>query len=82
MEAKCPRVEIQNIDKLGLSIKKGSMKVSFEVTSLSQDILRLIYLQASARPLNIIIESPQTELDLRITQVNILTGEVVKDEQN
>jgi len=80
MGANYPRIEIQNIDKLGLSFKKGTAKISFEVTSPGPDLLKLIYLQATAQPLNVIIESPQSELDLKITQINVKTGEVVKDE--
>lgn len=80
MAAKCPRIEIQNIDKLGLSIKKGAAKISFEVPFPGPDLLRLVYLQATARPLNVIIESPQSELDLVISQVNVVTGETVENE--
>lgn len=80
MERKCPRLEIQNIDKLGLSLKKGAAKISFEVPFPGPDLLKLVYLQATARPLNVIIESPQSELDLRIEQININTGEVVDNE--
>ena len=75
---KCPRVEIPNIDKLGISIKKGAVHISFEVIAAGPDLLKLIYLQANARPLNVIIESPQAEFDLKITEVNVNTG-VIKE---
>ena len=75
-EAKFPRVEIPNIDKLGISIKKGAVKISFEVIAPGPDLLKLIYLSGTARPLNVVIESPQAEFDLKITEVNIETGEV------
>ena len=72
-----PRVELQNIDKLGLSFKKGVAKVSFEVTAPGPDILKLVYLQATGQALNVVIESPQAVMDLQIKEVNIKTGEVV-----
>ena len=72
-----PRVEIPNIDKLSLSFKKGVARISFEVTAPGHEILKLIYLQATAQPLNAIIESPQAEMDLKITPVNLKTGEVI-----
>lgn len=76
MATNYPRVEIQNIDKLSVSFKKGAVKISFEATNPGPEILRLIYLQATAQPLNAIIESPQAEMDLKITPVNLKTGEV------
>ncbi|MDP2729150.1 MAG: hypothetical protein Q8O55_01550 [Dehalococcoidales bacterium] len=73
---KFPRVEIPNIDNLGISFKKGAAKISFEVTAPGHDLLKLIYFQATARPLNVVFESPQAEMDLQITEVNLKTGEV------
>ncbi len=72
-----PRVEIPNIDKLALSFKKGSVKISFEVPMPGPEILKLIYLSGTAQPLNAVIESPQSEMDLKITPVNLKTGEVM-----
>lgn len=74
-----PRVELPNVDKLGISIKKGAARISFEVAAPGPDLLKLIWLQATARPLNVIIESPQAEMDLKIVEVNIKTGEVVNN---
>ena len=71
-----PRVEIPNIDKLSISIKKGAAKISFEVTTPGPELLRLIYLQATSQPLNAVIESPQAEFDLKISTVSVKTGEV------
>lgn len=73
----CPRVEMQNIDKLSISFKKGVAKVSFEVPTPGHEILKLIYLQGTANLLNAVIESPQAEFDLQITPINIKTGEVM-----
>lgn len=75
-ETSFPRIAIENIDKLSLSLKKGVVKISFEVMSPNPDILKLIYLQSMAQPLNIIIESPQSVMDLRIQEINTETGEV------
>ena len=72
-----PKVEMQNIDKLSISFKKGVAKVSFEVPTPGTEILKLVYLQGTANVLNAVIESPQAEFDLKITPVNIKTGEVV-----
>jgi len=80
MEGKYPRVEIQNINKLSVSFKAGTAKISFEVIHAGPDLLKLIYMQATACPMNVIIESPQAEMDLVISQVNVKTG-VVKDEE-
>jgi hypothetical protein len=80
MEGKFPRVEVQNIDKLSVNFKAGSAKISFEVMHAGPDLLKLIYMQATACPMNVIIESPQAEMDLVIQQVNVKTG-VVKDEE-
>ena len=74
--ANYPRVEIPNIDKLGISIKKGAVRISFEVVAAGPDLLKLIYLQSTARPLNMILESPQAEFDLKIMEVNVKNGEV------
>lgn len=73
----CPRVEMPNIDKLSISFKKGVAKISFEVPTPGPELLKLIYLQGTANLLNAVIESPQAELDLRITTVKVSTGEVV-----
>ena len=72
-----PRVEIPNIDKLGMSFKNGAVKISFEVPMPGPEILKLIYLSGTAQPLNVIFESPQAEMDLTITPINLKTGEVM-----
>lgn len=71
-----PRIEMEVIDNMSISFKKGVAKVSFEVPRPGPEILRLIYLQATAQPLKAVIESPQAELDLKITPVNLKTGEI------
>ncbi len=73
--ANYPRVEIPNIDNLAISIKKGAVRISFEVSAPGIELLKLIHLQLTAHPLRAIIESPQAEMDLKITQVNLKTGE-------
>ena len=75
--AKYPRVEIPKIEKLGISFKQGVAKISFEVPMPGPELLKLIYMQATAQPLTAVIESPQAEMDLIIKSVNIKTGEVV-----
>jgi len=82
MEGKYPKVEMQNIDKLSVSFKKGSAKISFEVLHAGPDLLKLVYMQATARPMNAIIESPQSVMDLRIEQINVETGEVVDEKKD
>jgi len=79
-KAKYPRVEIPNIEKLGISSKKGSVKISFEVLYPGPEILKLIYMQGMAAPMNVIIESPQSQFDLVMTQVDVGTGEVKQRE--
>ena len=75
--AKCPRVEIQQIEKLGISFKSGVARISFEVPLPGPELLKLIYMQATAVPMSAVIESPQAELDLVLSTVNVKTGEVV-----
>lgn len=72
-----PRVEMQNIDKLSISFKKGVARISFEVLP-SHDMLKLVYLQGTANLLNAVIESPQAEMDLKITPINLKSGEVIE----
>ena len=74
--ANYPRVEMQNIDKLSISFKKGVARISFEVLP-SHDMLKLIYLQGTTSSLNAVIESPQAEMDLQITPINLKSGEVM-----
>ena len=76
--ANYPRVELPNIDKLAVSIKKWAVKISFEVLAPGPEILRLIYLSGTAAPLNAVIESPQAEMDLQLTEVNVKTSELVR----
>jgi len=53
-------------------------EITFEVPLPGPELLKLIYMQATARPLTAVIESPQAEMDLILTTVNVKTGEVVK----
>jgi len=73
-----PRVEIPRVEKLGISFKQGVAKISFEVPLPGPELLKLIYMQATARPLTAVIESPQADMDLLLQTVNVKTGEVVK----
>jgi len=76
-DRKYPRVEIPRVEKLSISFKQGMAKISFEVLMPGTELLKLIYMQATAQPLTAIIESPQAQMDLVITPVNIKTGEMV-----
>lgn len=75
--AQYPRIEINKIDKLGISFKSGVAKISFEVPLPGTELLKLIYMQATGQPMSAVIESPQAEFDLVLTTVNVKTGEVV-----
>ena len=77
-DAKYPRVEIPRVEKLGISFKSGVAKISFEVPLPGPELLKLIYMQGTGQPMSAIIESPQAEMDLMLTIVNVKTGEVVK----
>lgn len=76
-DSQYPRVEIPRIEKLGISFKQGVAKISFEVPLPGTELLKLIYMQATAQPLTAVIESPQAQMDLVITPVNIKTGEMI-----
>lgn len=73
-----PRVEIPRLEKLGISFKQGVAKISFEVPLPGPELLKLIYMQATAQSLTAVIESPQAEMDLVLSTVNVKTGEVGK----
>ena len=75
---KFPRVDIPRVEKLGISFKQGVAKISFEVPLPGPELLKLIYMQATACPLTAVIESPQAEMDLILKTVNIKTGVVVE----
>ncbi len=75
-----PKVEIQNVENLGVTFKKGEVKISFVCKTPTPDILKLVHFQGVGNPLNVVIESPQAEFDLLIQKVNVKTGEVVKVE--
>ena len=77
-DSKYPRVEIPRVEKLGITFKQGVARISFDVPLPGPELLKLIYMQATARPLTAVIESPQAEMDLVLTTVNLKTGEVVK----
>jgi len=72
----CPKVVLEKIDKLCISFKEGKAKISFEVPQPGPEILKLVYFQGTAGLLSAVIESPQAEFDLKITPVNVKTGEV------
>ena len=73
-----PRVEIPDIENVAISSRKGAVKISFEVGQPGPEILRLMYLSGTARPLKVVFESPQAQFDLKLSVVNIETGEVAK----
>lgn len=75
-DIKYPRVEIPRVEKLGISFKQGVAKISFEVPLPGPELLKLIYMQATAQPLTAIIESPQAQMDLVLKTVNLKTGEL------
>lgn len=72
-------VRVENIDKFHVSISKGSAKVSFEVTTVSEELLKLIFLHVEGKPLNLTFESPECEYALKITQFNINDGSIRGD---
>ena len=74
--AQYPQVELPNIEKLKLSVEKGIARISFQVTTPGPGILKLMYLQANAQPLNVVFESPQAEMDLQLIPVSLKTGEI------
>jgi hypothetical protein len=75
-EERIPRVEFENIDKLGVSFTKSGVKVSFEIPSPSPEVLKLVHYKLSGLALNVVISSPQAEFDLRIEEVSVKTGEL------
>jgi len=74
--AEYPKVEIPSIDNLSLNFKKGVAKISFEVQVIDPQLLKLIFLQATAQPLSVVFESKQAVMDLQLQTVDIKSGEV------
>lgn len=77
-EKKYPVVEIDNIENLKVSTGKTGIKVSFEVptTVLGPETLKLIWMSSMGQLLNVTIESPLSEVDLKMTVFDIKTGQV------
>ena len=73
---KYPKVVITNIDNLGISAKKGGVKISFEIKTPGPEILKLMWMSATAQSMNVTIESPQAEMDMKMTVFDIKTGQV------
>jgi len=62
-------VQMPNIEKLSISIKKGLARISFEAAA-SPELLKLIHLQGGGSPIDVVFSSPQAEFDLIITVVD------------
>ena len=75
-DPKYPKVVIPNIDSLSISAKKGGVKISFEVKTPGPEILKLMWMSATAQAMNVTIESPQSEMDMKMTVFDIKTGVV------
>ena len=77
-DKKYPVVEIDNIENLKVSTGKSGIKVSFEVpvTVLGPETLKLIWMSSMGQLLNVTIESPLSELDMKMTIFDIKTGQV------
>ncbi len=75
-EPKYPKVEMTNIKNVKISSAKGGVKVSFDLEAPGPDVLKLIWMAGTAQAMNATIESPQAEMDLKLTVFEIATGEV------
>lgn len=76
------RAYLKTLEETDVSIsllvfQQGVAKISFEVPFPGPELLKLIYMQSTGQFLTAVIESPQAEMDLVLTTVNIKTGEVV-----
>lgn len=74
-EKKYPHVEIQNIENLGVAMKKGGVKISFDVKTPGPEILKLMWMAGTAQAMNITIESPEAKFNMRMIVVDIETGQ-------
>jgi len=81
------RVNLLNISHLTTSTKlvidkEGNAeqvtKFSFECVAPPSEVARLLYFQKRRQDLDVVIKSPQGELDLRMMPVNIKTGEIIE----
>ena len=82
--AEKPHVLIHDIDDLKLTTKTKIIDqkivkvvvVSFECRLLPIDLARIYNFDRQDRPIDIVLESPQAELDLRVENLNIKSGEL------
>jgi len=64
----------QTIDKDGVT--HDVTRLSFESDVAPISLARILHFQRQRFGINMVVESPQTEMDLVITPVNVKTGEV------
>jgi len=70
------KIVIERVEGLDIKFKKDSDVLALEAHLTSEDIARLHNLSKQGVPLQVTIESPQAEMDLRIEKVNATTGEL------
>jgi hypothetical protein len=75
-DPKHPKVEMTNIENLKITSAKGGVKISFDLKAPGPEILKLIWMSGTAQAMNATIESPQAEMDMKLTVFDIKTGEV------
>lgn len=70
------KIELKRIEGLNLKLKDGNVVVIMETYMPPGDVARLYNVSKQGVPLQAVIESPQAEFDLQVSEVNTFTGEL------
>ena len=66
------------VENIGLSVKDGITKITMETHMSPGDVARLINFVRQGERVSASITSPQARMDLKIEEVNVRTGEVIR----
>jgi hypothetical protein len=69
-------IKLERVEGLDIKFKKDSDILALETHLSSEDVARLHNLSKLGMPIQVMITSPQAEMDLRIEKVNATTGEL------
>jgi hypothetical protein len=70
------RIELKRIENVNLKFKEGNVVVTLETFMPPGDVAWLYNISKQGVPMQAVIESPQAEFDLQISEVNTFTGEL------
>lgn len=74
------RIEIKHIAELNIKIKQGegtNVVLAIETFLPPGDIARIYNLSKQGVPVSAVIESPQSQFDLRVEEIDLNTGQII-----